>query len=158
MGISTGSSRAGMPFRVSLLLAALFLAGCHPRDDADRKAAVECVRANLAAMEKGDLDAATATVHPLSPSYPQAMEQTQAIFAQYKVAFTLEKAEVTESTPEGIRVHFVQVTKKLEGPDTFPDHRSEGTHLLRRDGEKWKIWSTQITDARTLDGQPLRTQ
>ncbi len=147
-----------MPSRFLLLLAAFSLVACHPRDDADRQAAIECVRANLAAMEKGDLAAAMATVHPLSPSYAQAMEQTQAIFANYKVAFTLEKAEVVESSPEGIRVKFVQLTKKLEGPDTFPDHRSEGIHLLRRDGEKWKIWSTQITQARTLDGQPLKTQ
>jgi uncharacterized protein YchJ len=141
--------------RFACLALALLCGGCHRITNADQRAAVECVRANLAAMEKGDVDAVMATIHPKSPAFLQTPQLVQSILAQYRLTYELETAEVEQATSEGIRVHFVQVTRKLEGPEEFPDNRVDGLHLLKRDGKAWKIWFTQVRTARTLDGAPL---
>lgn len=144
-------------FAICTVAAAALLSGCERISEADRKAALDCVRANVEAMQNADAEAATATIHPQSPAFPDAQRQTEAIFAQYRLAMELESASIGRVTPEGIEVNFVQVTRKLEGPEEFMDNRVEGTHLLKRDGKAWKIWSTRWHTARTLDGQPLRT-
>lgn len=143
-------------FATCLALAAL-PCGCERIGEADKNAALECVRANVEAMEKADLDAATATIHPESPAFAEARRQAEAIFAQYRLEMELESASIGRMTPDGIEVNFVQVTRKIEGPEEFMDNRVEGMHLLKRDGKTWKIWSTRWHTARTLDGQPLRT-
>jgi hypothetical protein len=140
---------------ICLALAAL-LCACNRVSESDKQAAIECVRMNLAAMERGDLSRAMATIHPKSPAFDEAYRQTAAIFEQYRLKMELESARIGRITPEGIEVMFVQVTRKIEGPDEFVDNRVEGTHLLKRDGKLWKIWSTRWSGARTLDGQPLR--
>jgi len=145
-----------MTFRRSLpWLAAITLGACGRIDDSDKKAAVDCVKANLAAMEKGDINAVLATIHPESPAYLQTPEQVREIVATYKLKFSLEEVEVERVTDQGIHVRFVQVTKRISGPAGFPDNRVEGMHLVRRDGNQWKIWFTQVRQARTLDGQPI---
>jgi hypothetical protein len=137
------------------VVAALLLSACQRVTDTDRQAAVDCVRANLAAMEKGDVAAVLATVHPKSAAYRQMPQNVQAITSKYQLTYVLETAEVEQAASDGIKVHFVQVTRKAGGEEEFPDNRIEGVHLLKRDGSTWKIWSTQVRQARTLDGKPL---
>jgi hypothetical protein len=145
-----------MTFRRSLLwLAAMALGACGRIDESDKKAAVDCVKANLAAMEKGDVKAVLATIHPESPAYLSTPELIHEIVSTYKLKYTLEEATVERVTNEGVHVRFVQVTKRISGPAGFPDNRVEGMHMLRRDGKLWKIWYTQVRQARTLDGMPM---
>src|SRR6187549_3850672 len=122
----------------------LGLVACGRISDADRKAAVECVRSNLVAMQKGDFAAVAATLHPKSPAFHNTPEIMQRLLKTYKLSYELEQCDVEKETSDGIFVHFVQVTKKLEGPDDFPDSRLEGMHLLKKDGKAWKIWFTQV--------------
>lgn len=140
---------------LACLAVVVALCGCERVTDADQKAALETVRANLAAMEKEDLETAIATIHPKSPNYPGARDQTAAIFVEYQLKLDLEKAEVSRVTADGIEVHFVQTTQMIDGPEGFVDNRVEGVHLLKRDGSAWKIWSTRFQPPQTLDGQPL---
>jgi hypothetical protein len=133
----------------------VFLAGCGKVTEADHKAALDCVKANLAAMQKGDVDAVLATIHPKSPAYLQTPELIKSIVNRYELSYELESAKVEHASSDGVRVGFVQVTRKLKGPDDFPDNRVEGLHLLKREGGKWKIWFTQVRQARSLSGDPL---
>lgn len=144
------------PRSLACLFVVVAFSGCHRISEADGKAAIECIRANLAATEKGDLDGAMATIHSQSPEFEKTREQTAAIFEQFQLKLELESAKVVRETPDGIEVAFVQVTRKIAGPEGFVDNRVQGTHLLKRDGSTWKIWSTRWTPPRTLDGQPLR--
>ncbi len=141
---------------LSCLAVAALLCGCQRIRDSDRTAAIDCVRANLAAIENGNLEAAMATIHPLSPAFEDARRQTEAIFLQYRLKMELESAKIGQVSADSIEVNFIQVTRKIEGPDEFVDNRVEGTHVLKRDGTAWKIWSTRWNMPRTLDGQPLR--
>jgi hypothetical protein len=47
------------------------------------------------------------------------------------------------------RVRFVQVTRKESGPE-FRDNRIEGTHVLRRSEDDWKIWNTETENVEYL--------
>lgn len=145
-----------MSTRLFLLLA-LVLApcGCQRITEADQQAALANIKANVAAMQRADVAAVLATIHPESPAYLNTPELIGNIVQKYKLTYQLEEAAIEQVTTDGIRVRFVQVTKKVEGPDDFPDNRVEGMHLLKRDGKAWKIWFTQVRQARTLDGLPL---
>lgn len=143
-------------FAFSLLGASLaLLAGCHRVSDADRAAVVECIRANLAATEAGDIEAVLATIHPRSTAYAQTPKLLKELNAKFTLAYDLESAEVEKATADGIRVRFIQTTRKVAGDGDYPENRLEGVHLLKKDGEKWKIWSTQVLQVRTPDGKPI---
>ena len=129
----------------------LLLAGCGRVTDADKQAAVATVRRNLDAMNAGDIDAMMATMHPRSPVYAKMPDLARSIAEKFKLKYVLEKAEVETAAPDAIRVGFVQVTHKVSGEEDFPDNRVFGTHLLRRDGDAWKIWDTQARRMERLD-------
>jgi uncharacterized protein YchJ len=144
--------------RLYLPAAALALAiavgGCRKITAQDQNAALECVRANLAAMQKGDLDAVLATIHPESPAYLQTPELLGGIVGRYQLAYDLEAAEIEQVGKSSIRVRFVQNTRRISGPDDFPDSRIEGVHVLKRDRGRWKIWFTQVRSAKAIEDAP----
>lgn len=140
--------------RALFVLLPLALSACQRVTSEDETAAIECVRRNITAMESNDIEAVMATIHPKSPSANGAREQTLAIFDQFKLAYALENVAVKEARPDGIKVDFTMTTKKVSGPEGFTDNRVEGVHLLKRDDKQWKIWSTQVYQARALEDDP----
>ncbi len=138
-----------------VLTTLMFLASCGKITQSDHQAAVDCVQANLAAMQKGDMAAVVETLHPKSPGFLNTPEVMKSIMARYKLSYELEGCEVERATDAGIHVRFLQVTKRIEGPEDFPDSRMEGVHILKRHGGKWKIWFTQVRTTESLDGTPL---
>jgi hypothetical protein len=148
-----------MPPRALLVVLALPLlsvfTGCGRVSKGDHQAAIDCVRANLAAMQKGDMAAVAETLHPKSPGFLNTPEVMKSIMAQYKLSYELEECAVERATSAGIHVRFVQVTKRIAGPEDFPDSRMEGVHILKRDRRAWKIWFTQVRTTESLDGTPL---
>lgn len=129
----------------------LLLASCHRITEADQQAAIATVRTNLAAMEKGDLDAVMATIHPDSPAYNNTPELVRGMIAQFKLHYELEHVAVEAVAGDSIRVGFVQATYKLSGPDDFQDSRLSGVHVAKRDGKAWKIWFTQVRRVEALE-------
>jgi uncharacterized protein YchJ len=130
---------------------AIAVGGCRKLTEQDRAAAMECVRANLAAMQKADLKAVLETIHPDSPAYLQTPELLGGIVSRYQLAYDLEAAEIEHASKATIRIRFVQNTRRLQGPDDFPDSRIEGIHVLKRDRKRWKIWFTHVRSARALE-------
>jgi hypothetical protein len=123
-------------------------------NETDRQAALETVRRNLAAMEKGDLEAMMATIHPESPQFEATRTAMRAFLEQNKFSYEFEKLAVESADDEVIRVGFVQVTRNL-GPDRrLPDNRVTGTHILQQDGGQWKIWETEARSYEKLGGAP----
>jgi hypothetical protein len=135
---------------VFVAVAALFLAGCERITEADKAVAVEVVKANLEAMKKRDIEALTATVHPNSPYFEESKAFAQQQAERYTLLYDLKSAEFDSTKGDTIRVRFVQETRKLMGPPELQDNRVTGVHVLRRDREKWKLWSTEIIETAPL--------
>lgn len=130
----------------AVALVALFFA-CSPKNPE----AVEVVKENLRALNEGDTEALLATIHPESPVY----ENTVKIASQLSfksLNFHLDKCDVVSATPNEVRVAFQQTT--THETDEIPDFRGNrvtGSHVLRHDGDQWKIWATTITRVDYLD-------
>jgi hypothetical protein len=146
------------PAFVLICFVVLTTSGCGRVSEADRAAAIQCVRANLEAMQKSDLAGLTATLHPESPAIHNTPEAMLRLAKTYKLKFELEECEVESASSDGIHIRFVQTLRRVGGPEDFADSRMEGMHLLKRDGKAWKIWFTHVRQSRTLDGDPLPVQ
>jgi len=133
-----------------LALVALVFTGCEKITEDDQSAAVATVRANLEAMRTGNAEAIAGTVHPSSPHFEATKAFAQQQAARYTLLYDLQSAQFDGVKDGAIRVRFVQETRRLLGPDDLKDNRVTGWHLLRRDGEKWKLWGTEVEKTEEL--------
>ena len=141
--------RSPLFFSVVLIAVGLFLGGCGQVTEEDKKAALDVVQENLAAMKAKNVERITATVHPNSPYF----ETSKAAAERYELLYDLKSAEIESAKGDTIRVRFVQETRKLSGPAELTDNRVVGLHTLKRDGVQWKLWSTEVLE-RTELGAP----
>lgn len=127
------------------LALALAVAACarKPKDAATIAPLRAVIEANLSAMQRGDTIAVMATIHPGSPDYAKTSAAVAEI-AKMQVEFKLEKVEVASANDREARVDYVQLTRRTGHAFAFRDNRITGTHLLRRDGDAWKIYTTRI--------------
>jgi len=115
----------------------------------------QAVQDNVHAMEKKDLDAVMATIHPKSPSFESTRGYVDMFFKAVDVKYTLSDLKVMTSSPEEAKVSFVQKMEKTGGEGQFQNNIVEGFHTLRPDDGKWKIFGTVNLKVTGLDGKPL---
>jgi hypothetical protein len=108
------------------------------------------VLANVEALESEDIDGAMSTVDPESAAYASTRDFTASIFELYDLSYEMSELNVTSRSDTEASVHFVQVTRKLSGPD-FRDNRVEGEHTLRKVGGVWLISDSRIDSIDYLD-------
>lgn len=101
------------------------------------------VKQNAEALNNEDIDAYMATLHEGSPAYESTGEKLTQSFEQFDLKITVENLKVVEASGEEAKVEFVQVTKSGENSD-FNDNRMKGVHLLRKTGDEWKIYKTEV--------------
>jgi len=65
------------------------------------------------------------------------------IFARLQLRYTLQSIEVKKFEQDEAKVEVLQVTQKLSGNAAFRDNRIKLLHTLKRDGKKWKIYSSE---------------
>ena len=138
------------------LLAAmmLLLCGCQRVTEADKAAAIETVKQNIAAMQAENMEAMAATIHSQSPHFERSKMQTEAIFKIYDLHYTLKNLAIQSATPDTIRISFEQVTVKLRGPEEFQNSRFTGVHVLKKENGAWKLWSIENPINTPLDDEP----
>lgn len=110
----------------------------------------ELLKANTAYMNEEDLEAVMTTVHPKSPSYSATEAMAKQIFERYDLNYKIENIKVLEQNDKEAKVEFTQVTTKLKGKD-FKNNKATGIHTLRKDGNSWKVYSTEMTNVEFLD-------
>lgn len=108
------------------------------------------IEANAAYMNEEDLEAVMTTVHPKSPSYASTESMAKQIFERFDLNYKIEKIKVLEQNEKEARVEFVQVTTKIKGKD-FKDNKTTGIHTLKKDGDSWKVYSTEMTNVDFLN-------
>jgi hypothetical protein len=111
------------------------------------------IKSQITAANNEDLDGFMSYVHPDSPDFPDARAKAAKVFADNDLRTTLESLEA-ESVAEGeVKARFVQRTEKLSG-EAFRNNRVTGTHVLRKDGAMWKLFSTRTDKVNYLDQNP----
>lgn len=110
----------------------------------------EAIQANTDYMNSENLEGVMSTIHPESDSYEITENLVTQLFKVYDLNYKIEKLEVVDEDKNESVVNFTQLTTKINGPK-FRDNRVKGTHILKKDGNSWKIFSTKITDTEFLN-------
>lgn len=120
--------------------------------DQEAVSAIEkVIRLNLEATENEEVDKMMATIHPDSPIREGTRRMTTVITRSYDLDYELNEVEVLDVGAKEAKVHFVQTTKKISGPQ-FRDNRITGVHTLRKDkAGNWKLWNTKPQNNEFLD-------
>jgi hypothetical protein len=107
------------------------------------KQLTDVVKSNVYAMSKRNVNLVLNTIHPESPLVESSKDMLTYIFARLQLRYTLQRIEVTKVEQGEARVEVLQVTQKLSGNAAFRDNRIKLLHTLKRDGQKWKIFSSE---------------
>jgi hypothetical protein len=108
----------------------------------EEAAILDAVLMNLRGLEKEDLDLAMLAIDPDSQIYETTKNLTREFFKMYDIDYEISDLVVTSKTSSEASVHFVQVTRKVSGPD-FRDNRIEGEHMLHKKDGKWLVYQTR---------------
>ena len=112
-------------------------------DAATSKELTDVIKSNLYACSKRNLTMAMTTVHPESPTLESSRDMMRYIFARLRLKYTLEAIEVIEVRGNEAKVKATQSTQKIAGNAAFRDNRVTILHTLKRDGQKWKMFSSE---------------
>jgi hypothetical protein len=112
-------------------------------DPATAKEIKDVISSNLYACSKRNLTMAMGTIHPESPTFESSRDMMRYIFARLRLKYTLEKTEVVDVRGDEARIKVTQATQKISGNAAFRDNRVTIIHTLKRDGQKWKMFSSE---------------
>jgi hypothetical protein len=110
----------------------------------------EVIQANIDYMNAENLEGTMSTFHPDSPTFDITEKLVKKIFDIYDLNYKIEKLKVTAEDAEEATVEFTQLTTRLNGP-AFRNNRVTGKHLIKKNGDSWKIYSTQILNSEYLN-------
>jgi hypothetical protein len=121
---------------------ACVLAGCSAKPNPEQEAVFATVRENLQAMEREDINAVMATVHPETPNFEASKAYNEDLFKNYDLKFELIDLKLVSLKKGEARVAFRQKTHRVDGDTNEPPVFAQGIHTLKKDGGKWKIVSS----------------
>jgi hypothetical protein len=131
-----------------LLLIALAVFACSSKKE--YKTPESLINANAEYMNEEDLGGVMTTVHPKSPNYAATEAMAKQIFDRYDLNYKIENIKVLEENDKEAKVEFTQVTTKIKGKD-FKNNKATGIHTLKKDGDSWKVYSTEMVNVEFLD-------
>ena len=139
-----------------ILALALVFGGCEKTAPAPDSAVLfQTLRDNVSALEKKDVDAVMATIHPKAPSFESTRAIVSDMFKAIDLKYTLTDLKVVTASEDEAQVSFVQKTEKKGGAGEFPGNIVEGIHTLKLDNGKWKIFRTLQMKVTDLNGKPI---
>jgi len=109
----------------------------------------EVFRKNLEASVKEDLGALMATLHPKSPAYAATRITTGRLFKAYDLKYELISFKYICKDGVYALARVKQKTTKTSGP-AFLDNLVDAIHVLRKDGQDWKIWQSAVLEVTYL--------
>jgi hypothetical protein len=117
------------------------------------RSAESAIRSQLAAANSEDVDTYVSYVHPDSVDFSDARARAEKVFADNDLRTTLESLDADSVSEGEVKARFVQRTEKLSGLE-FRNNRITGVHVMRKDGDMWKIYSTRMDKVDYLDQVP----
>jgi len=131
-----------------ILLIILVVFACSSKKE--YKTPESLINANAEYMNEEDLEGVMTTVHPKSPNYAATEAMAKQIFDRYDLNYKIENIKVLEGNDKEAKVEFTQVTTKIKGKD-FKNNKATGIHTLKKDGDSWKVYSTEMVNVEFLD-------
>lgn len=132
----------------SIIFLTLIFISCSSGEDYYTPESV--VEANAKYMNEEKYDEAMNTIHKDSPSYPASEIMIKQLFERYDLNYKIVSMKVIEDNNSEAKIEFVQITTKLNGPE-FKNNKATGIHRLKKDGDSWKIYSTEMTDIQPIN-------
>ena len=112
-------------------------------DAATKQALIDTIKNNLYACDKRDVNLVMSTIHPESPTLESTRDMLRYIFVRLRLRYTLQQVEVLEVDGDEAEVRVIQATQKVAGNAAFRDNQVELIHTLKRDAQKWKLYSSE---------------
>ena len=72
------------------------------------------------------------------------------LFNTYEVKCDLIESQIISQSPTDAKVSFVQVMRKVKGPD-FKNNQVEGIYTLHRTQSGWQIFQTEVKSVKYLN-------
>jgi hypothetical protein len=132
----------------SIVLLFLLVLACSHKEEYSTPESV--IEANAKYMTEENMDEVMNTIYKDSPNYASTESIIKSLFDRYDLSYKINSLKVTEETNNEAKVQFVQETVKISGPE-FRNNRVTGIHNLKKDGDSWKIYSTEIKDVQYLN-------
>ena len=132
----------------AIVIISLSIIGCSSKEEYSTPESV--IEANAKYMTQENLDEVMNTIYKDSPNYASTESMIKTLFDRYDLSYKINSMKVTEETQNEAQVQFVQETVKISGPE-FKNNRVTGIHTVKKDGDSWKIYSTQIKDVKYLN-------
>ena len=125
------------------ILILVLVAGCATGPVDPDNVVTAVIYENMAAAQREDIEALKATMDPRGPKFQQIDESMEPLFYMYEFSYEMEEVKVVKKSASMAQVSFVQVTRKIKGPQ-FRDNRLIGVHILRKTKGKWRIFRSLI--------------
>ncbi|MEO7319808.1 MAG: hypothetical protein ABIZ56_12535 [Chthoniobacteraceae bacterium] len=138
----------------ALLCVAIAAAGCNRVPKADADAALETVRRNVRSLQEEKVEEMMGTIHPRSPVFAATRATVTELVRDFDFTCELAALEVVGSRGGDLRVRFEQITERRKGDVIEPKTRLLGVHVLKKDGDVWKIYDTENISADLVDPLP----
>ena len=113
-------------------------AACAPKPNPEEKALFSAIEENTKAMEREDIDAVMATVHPETPDFEATKAFLEDYFSKTEFKYEVSSLKLIGLEDGEAQVSFVQKSIPANG-DPGAVVVAEGVHTLKKDGEKWKL-------------------
>jgi PBP1b-binding outer membrane lipoprotein LpoB len=101
------------------------------------------VEANARYMNEEDFDKVMNTIDENSPAYASSETTIQQLFDMYDLNYKIISIKVLDESNDEAKVEFDQKTTKIKG-HAFKNNRVTGIHTLKKVGNSWKIFGTEI--------------
>lgn len=138
---------------MALLIAVALVSGCDrdsPKPSADAEPIFAVVRAQMKALNRRDVNAALAIMHPDAPGLARTRETTEKLLEAYDLIFMLQNLSLESVNENEARVRFTQMTQRASGP-AFRNNRVVGIHTLRKFDGAWKLYGTEVISTEYFD-------
>ncbi len=139
-----------MKYIYLILVTILLFNGCGPDRSKEEQEVKDVIHKNIEAGNNEDVAAYISTMDKDNRNYEQLENMMNTIFSTYDLNYQVKDLKVTELTEDVAKVNYVQIIKKIKGPN-FRDKRVEGVYTLHKTDGAWKIYDTEITKMNYLN-------
>lgn len=99
---------------------------------------IACMNKQIQAMRDEDIDSYMETIDENHPSYSHTRQNTEIMFQQFDIEYTVKELTVIEKSGSRAKVRLTLVANIIKGPKA-QSNESTSVHTLKKINGKWKV-------------------